>query len=208
MTENERPRQKTVFDTDQQQLGEVYAKALLGFGQQAGNLDELIEALDGVVDTLDSLPGFQAALESPRISLADKKGLLDKAFSGRVGDSMLNFLKVVAEKGRLDCLPAIRAAAHRLHDEMAGRVRAELITAIPVAESVRQKLQTRLGEVLGKQVVLAASVDPQIIGGMVVRVGDTVYDGSVSNQLKRVRQRAVKRSVDAIRESVERFLAS
>lgn len=207
MTENDRVRHQTVFDTDQQQLGEVYAKALLGFGQQAGNLDALTAQLDGVVDVIESLPDLQAALESPRISLAQKTGLLDKAFAGRIEGPMLNFLKVVAEKGRLDCLPAIRAAAHRLHDEMAGRVQAELITAIPVDESVHQKLQDRLGSLLGKQVVLTASVDPHVIGGMVVRVGDTVYDGSVANQLQRVRNRAVKRSIDAIRESVDRFLA-
>ena len=94
-----------------------------------------------------------------------------------------------------------------MHDEMAGRVQATLTTAHEVDDSVRLKLQAKLSTVLGKEVGLSAKVDEAIIGGMVVRVGDTVYDGSVVNQLDRVRAKAVKRTTDAIRQEIGTFMA-
>ncbi|MCH2180631.1 MAG: ATP synthase F1 subunit delta [Mariniblastus sp.] len=197
----------TVFDSDQHQLGKVYAQALLGFGQQKQAVDSLIGELDAVVDSVESTPQLKLALESPRISGAEKDRLVQKIFGGKVSQDLVNFLKIVGSKDRFDCLAAIRSAAHRLHDEMAGRVQATLTTAHQVDDSVRQKLQSKLSAVLGKQVGLSAKVDGTIIGGMVVRVGDTVYDGSVVNQLGRVRAKAVKRTTDAIRQSIENFMA-
>ena len=197
----------TVFDSDQQQLGKVYAQALLGFAQQSTAVDSLIEEFDAVVDTVESTPQLKLALESPRISGAEKERLVEKIFAGKVSRDLVNFLKIVGARDRFDCLAAIRAGAQRLHDEMAGRVQATLTTAHEVDDSVRLKLQAKLSTVLGKEVGLSAKVDEAIIGGMVVRVGDTVYDGSVVNQLDRVRAKAVKRTTDAIRQEIGTFMA-
>ena len=91
---------------------------------------------------------------------------------------------------------------------MAGRVQATLTTAEEFEDSTRAKISDRLSSVLGKQVSLSAVVDPEIIGGMVVRVGDTVYDASVANQLNQVRAKAIKRAADAIRERLDRFASA
>ena len=202
---DESTKQPTVFDSDQQQLGDVYAKALLAFGQESGNVDQLVEDLDGVVGVIQKVPGLQAALESPRIALEDKTKLLDKAFAGKVDRSLINFLKVLGNKGRFDCLGSISSAARKMQDEMSGRVQAVLTSASGIDESVADKIAERLTKVLGKTVSLQAEVDEQILGGVVVRVGDTVYDGSVVNQLAQVRTKAVKRASDAIREKLDRF---
>ena len=196
----------TVFDSDQQQLGSVYAKALLGFGQESDSVDALIDELDGVTDAVLETPQLQMALESPRIAGEEKERLIEKVFGGKVSSDLVNFLKIVGSKNRFDCLAAIRSSAHRFHDEMAGRVQATVTTAHQIDDSVRQGLESKLSAVLGKQVGLTAKVDDKIIGGMVVRVGDTVYDGSVVNQLSRVRAKAVKRATDAIRQSIEKFM--
>lgn len=198
-------KQQTVFDTDQQLLGDVYAKALMGFGVEAGNVDQLVDELSAVVDVLHELPKLRAALESPRIALEAKSKLINTAFEKQVGRDVLNFLKIVATKNRFDCLGAIGISASRMQDEMAGRVKATLTTAEVVDDSVREKIVAKLAEVLGKQVSLTSTVDPAIIGGMVVRVGDTVYDGSVANELSQVRTKATKRAIDAIREKLDRF---
>ncbi len=95
-----------------------------------------------------------------------------------------------------------------MQDELLGRVKATLTTAEEVDDSVRQKISERLVELFGKQVVLNSEVDPRIIGGMIVRVGDTVYDGSVSNQLEQVRSKAIKHAADAIREHLDRFTSA
>lgn len=202
------PQPPTVFDTDQQQLGDVYAKALLAVGTDAGNVDMLVDQLESVAEVVAGLPSFQAALESPRIEVAAKVQMVDKAFKGRVDPAMLNFLKVLAQKNRFSCLSVAAVSAGKLRDVAAGRVQAVLTTASAVEDSVRERVAERLSKVLGQKVGLTAEVDPTVIGGMVIRVGDTVYDGSVVNQLAQVRARAVESAANAIREKLDRFASS
>ena len=133
---DENPKHATVFDADQQHIGDVYAKALLAVGQDTGEVDELVEQLAGFVAAVDSLPKFQAALESPRISVADKEAMIQKAVGGKVSKDLLNFLKVIGRKDRFDCLGAISGSAHKMRDEMAGRAQATLTTASDVDDSI------------------------------------------------------------------------
>lgn len=205
MEENLQP---TVFDTDQQQLGDVYAKAFLGFAKESGKLDALMVELNEVVGVFNSLPKFRATMESPRVDAADKANLLDKAFSGRCSKDLLNFLKLLSRRERFGCLNSVLVSAEKAHDEMAGRVKATLTTASPVEDTLRDGVAKKLSSILGKEVSLSCVVDTEIIGGMVVRVGDTVYDGSVVNQLKQVKTKAVKSAVDALREKLDRFVVS
>ena len=198
-------QQPTVFDTDQQQLGDVYAKALLGAGVKSGSVDQLVEELQSVSDVVGELPKLSAALESPRVDSDAKIALLEKAFGGKVSNDLLNFLKITAGKGRLDCLAAISASAARLNDEMAGRVAGTLTTAEPVTDDVVERVAKKISDQIGKTVRLKATVDPDIIGGMLVRVGDTIYDGSVVSQLNQVKAKAAKRAGDIIREKLEQF---
>lgn len=200
--------QPTVFDSEQQQLGNVYAKALLAFGADSGNVDALVEGLDSVVDVIREVPGLQAALESPRIAFEEKSKLLDKAFSGKIDKGLVNFLKVVGSKGRFDCLGSIASSARAMQDEMSGRLRAVLTSATEVDQSVQDNIAQQLSAKLGKTVSLQATVDPSIIGGMVVRIGDTVYDGSVTSQLAQIRTKTIKHVADAIRAQIDRFAVS
>ncbi|MFK7769689.1 MAG: ATP synthase F1 subunit delta [Mariniblastus sp.] len=205
---DEAQKQPAVFDTDQQQLGVVYAKALLAFGQDSNNVDQLVDELNSVAGVVNDLPELKSALESPRIASEAKSKMLDKAFGSKVDKGLLNFLKVIGNKGRYDCLGAIADSANKMKDEMSGRVQAMLISAAEVDDSVKDGIAERLSTKLGKKVSLQSEVDPSIIGGMVIRIGDTVYDGSVVNQLAQVRAKAVKRAADAIREKLERFATS
>ena len=201
-------KQPTVFDSDQQQLGDVYARALLAFAADAGNVDQRVEELGEVVGAINGVAGLRDALESPRVGVESKVDLLDKAFAGKVEKGLLHFLKVVGNKGRFDCLGAIASSAKTLRDEMSGRVQAVVTSASPMDSEVVGRITDQLSKTLGKDVSLLVLVDPEILGGIVVRVGDTVYDGSVVNQLSQVRARAVKRASDAIREKLDRFTTS
>ena len=198
----------TVFDTDQQQVGDIYAKGLLGFAQKAGNVDQLVDELGGVVGAINELPKFKEALESPRIDGDQKASMIDKAFGGKVSKDLVNFLKILGNKGRFDCLNALLGSVRKMHDEMSGRVKAFVTTAEAIDDDVKNRIAEGLSKSLGKQVDLTANVDPGIIGGMVVRVGDTVYDGSVTSQLTQVRSQAIKRATDAIRSSIDTFTSS
>ncbi len=201
------PKHSTVFDSDQQQVGEAYANALIGFGQKNGSTEKLLEQLGAVTDVLHDVPKLNGALQSPGIATADKVSLLEKTLGSKVDGKLMDFLKIILEKGRFDCLPAIRSSAEKIFDEISGRVQATVTTAEPIEESVRKRIEKSLSTKLGKQIQLESRVDPSVIGGMVVRIGDTVYDGSVQSQLSQVRSRAIKRASDAIRSSLDKFMA-
>ncbi len=201
----EQAKQKTVFDSDRQYLGDVYAKALLSLGQDPDEMGGLIDELESFASVLNAIPKLRATLESPRISFADKEKILDRAIKGKASQKFLNFLKVVCGNGRFDCLSAMTASSKQMFDEMSGRVVATMTTAEAVDHNVQSKVAARLSAVLNKQVSIVAEVDPDIIGGLVVRVGDTVYDGSLRNQLKQVRSAAIGRANQEIREALDRF---
>lgn len=192
------------FDTDQQQLGALYAKALLGAaGDEA---ESVLEELDALLDeVLAKQPKLGAVLSSPRVPHADKERMLDTALGGKMSPVLLNFLKVCSRRRRLDCLGAMRSEAWHLFNEMRGRVEVQVATAAPLEAARREALQEQLGKLLGAQVVLLTRVDPELIGGLVVRVGDTVYDGSVSNRLSRFRDEALKNVAATVRASIDKF---
>jgi len=196
---------KPVFDTDQQYLGNVYGKALMGLADKAGTVDQMVEQLDSFVDVLGQIPSLRYALESPRVGFAEKEAIINKAIQGKASPDFLNFVKVVCRKGRADCFAAIRDAVQSMHDELSSRIRATMITAVPVDDGTRQKVADQMSKILGKQVSMTTQVDPNIIGGLVVRIGDTVYDGSVTNQLNQIRATAVGRANQQIRQALSRF---
>jgi F-type H+-transporting ATPase subunit delta len=199
--------QPTVFDSDQQLLGSVYAKALLAHGKEIGKLDILVEQLESAVGVIGEVSGFRDLLESPRIAYDAKAQIIDKAFGQKLDGVLVNFLKLVVKKGRIDCARSISAAARKLQHEMAGRVEAVLTSAEIVDETTRQSISDRLSKILGQVVSLQTVVDPSIIGGFTVRVGDTVYDASLANQLAQMRKKAIQRTSDTIREKLDRFIS-
>mgnify|MGYP001565729764 CR=1 FL=1 len=108
-----------------------------------------------------------------------KERILDRAFRGKMTGQLLNFLKVVTRRGRFDCLRAIQQAAKQLLNDLRGRVEVRLRSAQPLDPSLLAAVANRLRSVLGRDVDLQLQVDPELLGGLVIRVGDTVYDGSV-----------------------------
>ncbi len=196
----------TVFDTDKQYLGTVYAKALIGVGQSTGKTETLLEELGSLVNTvLPKLDTLRATLESPRVPFEAKTRLIDKALKGKATDEFVNFLKVLCRKNRFDCIGAIDRAATRLHNEASGKLEATLVTASQVDDSVKSRVKDQLEKLFNKKIELATQIDQSIIGGLVVRVGDTVFDGSLANQLKQVRRAAVERANLEIKKSIDRF---
>ncbi len=195
----------TVLDTGQQQLGGVYAKALLAAAQDAGIADQLLAEFDAFMELLAQLPQLEGTLSSPRIPTEVKLSALDKLLQGRTSPTLLNFLKVLCRRRRFDCIHAVHEAAHKTFNELMGRVVVQVTTATPMDDNVRARMVERLQESLGKQVVLRAEIDPQLIGGLVIRVGDTRYDASLANELNLLRETVAERSAQAIRDATEQF---
>lgn len=194
------------FDPARERLGEVYAQALLGVTEKAGNSDAVIAEFESLlVDVLDKLPQLRATLYSLRVSDEDKIKLLDKAFAGKMSVTLLNFLKVLARHQRLDSLRVIFRAVQKRYNTMRGRVEVFVTSAAPISNPLMEQIRSKLTGMLGRDVILKVSVDPQLLGGITVRVGDTVYDSSLRTQLRRMKEEALARTEEQIRQSSSRF---
>jgi F-type H+-transporting ATPase subunit delta len=171
-------------DTQAEQLGRVYARALLGAAAKSQAVDQVVEQLTAFVqEGLRKHATLAEVLSSPRITADEKVRVLERLLRGQVHDLLLNFLKVTAQRGRLSDLAEIQQAAVRLRDEQLGRVRVEVRSAEPLSDSQRELIKTQLSSKFGSQIELREQVDKQLLGGLVVRVGDTVYDASVVGRL-------------------------
>jgi len=184
-------KHETVLDPGAEQVGKIYARALIGAADSAGVADEVLNQLSVLVDDcLANNEKLCAAFASPRIDEAEKSRVIDRLFAGKFHPVLVNLLKIMGKRGRLGYVAAVRTAANEIHDEVLGRVVAQVTTAIAMDESSRMMVINRLEASLGKKVRLRETVNPDLIGGMVVRVGDTVYDSSVANQIDKMARKA------------------
>lgn len=192
--------ESTQIDVGGQQLASVYAKAFLGaVGAEATDAASLVEELEAVVaDGIRAEPAFQELLANQLVSPAEKVQILDRVFAGKVSPLVLNFLKVVAEHERLTYLPLMSAQVRESFDESQKRRRVFVTTAAPMDDETQANLTGKIREQLGCEPTLVADVDPELIGGVVIRVGDRVYDGSVVDRIRRMRDDLSKRYAEAI----------
>ena len=198
----------TVFDTGQQYLGSIYAKALLAASENAGETEAVLEGLQSLVDdVLNQAPGLESTLVSPRVPQDAKENMLQSAFAGRMAPTLLTFLKVLCRRGRFNCLRAILLAARKQYNELRNRVEVQVSTADPLSSSDLDATTNQLRLALGRDVDVLVKVVPDLIGGLVIRVGDTVYDGSLANRLKKLRNDMVAQSTQQIRGELDRFAA-
>ncbi len=205
-TKSKRPFSAGPINVGAQQLAGVYARALLDAALTHGQTEAVLVEFDSFIDdVLDRNPRLETVLSSAMIGADDKNALLDKVFGGRASPLFLNFLKVLGRHGRLDILRPIGQAAHALDDERRGIVRVQVAAAVPLDDALQQELTDSVRKMLGGVPVLAAEVRPELVGGMMMRVGDTVYDGSISTRLERIRQLMIDRSVHEIQSRRDRF---
>jgi F-type H+-transporting ATPase subunit delta len=199
----------TVFDSEEQHVGEVYAKALLSAAATQHQVDEVVDQLESLVtDVLDRNPKLDIVLCNPKTSSESKWLLLDRVFGGRMHGTLLNFLKVVGKRQRWNAIRAIQMSASKLRDEMVGRVQVHVAVPQPLDAVSRSALTEKLKSVLKKDVRLDVTVDPELVGGLVIRVGDTVYDGSIDGQLRSLRKSVGLRSESALRAVASSLIQS
>ena len=185
---------RKVIDTNTQQVAKVYAKALFGAAQNAGQTEAVLGELKSLISELfDPHPRLEAMLGSHRMASDDGQAILDRVIGDRVSKLVLNFLKVLIKHERLNCLRAVRDEYYDLYEAARGHVIVDVFSAVAISEDQAGKPD------------LVFHVQPELLGGLVVRVGDTVYDGSVSTQLERVREQMLNRSVHEIQSRRDSF---
>jgi F-type H+-transporting ATPase subunit delta len=197
---------RTVLDTGLQYLGTVYAKALIGAMEKVGKTEEVLEELGAfIAEGLDPFPRFDATMCSPRGPQESKERALERAFRGKLSPQLLDFLKVLARRGRFDAIRAVHQAARKILNDLRGRVEVHLTTAEPIDSATREMILGKLRSSLKTEIDLKTHLDPKLLGGLLIRVGDTVYDGSLANQLARLRNELVATATQRMRVEAERF---
>lgn len=172
-----------------------YAEALFELGLRHDALESFGAALDVVADLLDESRDLRLFLETPRIRADEKKRVLREAFEGRVPPLLLNFLLLVVDKRRQRYLGEMADAYQKLLDRHMGRTRVDVQVARPVSDQEAAQIQARLSELLNMDAITRIRVRPELIGGIVFRSGDTIYDGSVQRRLQRMRRRLMTAQV-------------
>ena len=196
----------TVLDPGLQYLGTVYAKALLGATEKTGTTEAVLDEFDSLLeDVLAKLPSLQRTLSSPRVPFEAKESLLDRSFQGKMSPQLLTFLKVLARHGRFSAIRAVRTATRKLFNELRGRLEVQVTTAAPMDNATRDAVLAKLKQSLKREVDLRTSVDPELLGGLLIRIGDTVYDGSLANQLQRLQKKLVATSTVRMRTEADKF---
>ena len=168
-----------------------YAETLLELAQKAGDLRGWGEMIERVADGMESDRRVRQFLESPRVSAQRKNEIMQKAFGAQLPRNFVRFLQALVTHRRQMLIPEIARQYGDLVDEVEGRVHASVTIARDPDEADRQLIVTQLSRTLGKDVVPHFHVNPSIIGGVIVRVGDTVLDGSVRRRLATLRSKMI-----------------
>jgi F-type H+-transporting ATPase subunit delta len=170
-------------------LAKRYARALLSVAREKKVVDKVEDELHGVAQAWAGSPELRSALGDPSRSREAKRKLLEKLFGGRVSDVTLRFMGLLLEKKRFGLMADIAASYEELSDAAQGIARAKVTAFMPLDDAQRKALVQKLGKLIERQKIeVVETVDPSILGGVIVRVGDQVVDGSVRGRLRALRE--------------------
>ncbi|MGQ0538932.1 MAG: F0F1 ATP synthase subunit delta [Gemmatimonadaceae bacterium] len=168
-----------------------YAEALLALARKAEDLDGWGHTFAALADVVTGDARLRRFLEAPQISAAQKNVVLGRAFADNMPRLMLRFVQKLLDNRRQMLIPAIAVEYAHLVDAVAGRLHAQVTTAREASAAEREAIAQQLSRAFGKTVVPHLTTNPAILGGLIVRVGDTVLDGSVRRRLGTLRQRII-----------------
>jgi F-type H+-transporting ATPase subunit delta len=181
------------------QVARIYARAVDEAAEAAGCRREVLAELGLIArEVLPQVPEAAAVFASPKVSPEEKSRIIDRLTAGRMQPTTTNVLHVLARHGRLGLLGSVVAAAERLAEERDGRRQATFTSAVPLDAAEQARVVAEAEKALAARLVPRFVVDPAIIGGLVVRVGDTIYDQSVATGLARLGGRLRERNINAI----------
>lgn len=177
-------------------IARSYAETLLALAQRHEGVDTFARGIAEVADLLDDEPRIREFLETPRVDAEAKKHALRASFGGRIPEMLLRFLLVVVEKRRQTMIGEIAGAYQELVDELHGQVRARITLRDAPDGRLRQEVIAALEHRLGKRVIPTWETDPGMLGGVVVRVGDQILDGSMRRRIASLKRQLLRVDLD------------
>lgn len=173
-----------------------YASALLQFAKEKEQVEAILDDMNLIHNTLEGSRELVAFLRSPVIKFDDKKEALREIFGEKVNQATLLFLDLLARKGRIRLLDQVTAAFREQYNIHAGIIEVEVQAAFEMSGEQREKLHQSLEKKTGKKVKMDLSVNPDLMGGLSVRLDDTVIDGTVRHKLEELHEQLTAASVE------------
>jgi F-type H+-transporting ATPase subunit delta len=174
-------------------LARRYAKAIFDIGSQQGDLTKLGQDIRSLAKAMNESKELDTALTNPAIRRSDRRKVIDGLLSSiGVQTASRNLVYLLLDGERMGSLPAISRSLDAMIEEKAGRVQAEVISAKPLDPSQLSQINAALEKLSGKKVSVSTRQDPELLGGVVAKVGDVVYDGSLRTQLRALRDELSK----------------
>lgn len=170
---------------------DIYGLALVEMAAQAGTLDAMAAEVDELAELLARQPELMKLLANRVLGTSKRAGSIERLFKGQISDLLYNFIQTVNRKGRLDKLPGILASFSRIVDQRNGIVDVDLYVASQMSREALDELGQKIGTAIDRNVILNQKVDDNLIGGLKLRVGDRLIDGSIATQLKILERKIV-----------------
>jgi F-type H+-transporting ATPase subunit delta len=194
------------MDVGTERIARVYAESLYRAAEPLGQVDEVYEELSSLLsDVFRKAPEWELFLASGAVGRDRKAAVIRSVFEGRASEIFVNFLLVLNDHERLDLLRATASAYREIRDQKAGRIQVLVRSATPLPDDQRDRLLQELRATFHKEPVLESQVDSELLGGMVVRVDDWLYDQSVRRKLVDIRNQIIARSSHEIQSGRDRF---
>ncbi len=183
----------------------MYAQSYMSAATQAG-ISAPEEELNSLVeDVLNKFPEFNELLMSDLVGRDDKLAILNRVVAPKSSEFFANFLRVLVHHGRIDMLPLIQNVLTKLQEEAAGRQRIRVKSARALSDWSRSQIVSHLKNTFGFEPLLQETVDASLLGGVILQVGDTVYDSSLRSRLKQLKGRLVEKAFNEIQSGRDRF---
>lgn len=176
-------------------IAKRYGKALFDLAQDQNALETMQADVDWVKQAFETQPQLEDLLLLPNMPKEEKKQVLAKITEGSISEHMLGLLYLLIDKGRISYLPEILQEYQRLHQEAARITKAELKSAVSLTEEEKAQVQAALEKALNRRVVLQTEVDSELIGGLVVRVGDQIFDNSLRTKLQNMKRDLLQKKI-------------
>jgi F-type H+-transporting ATPase subunit delta len=192
-------------DTGAQRIARVYAEAFLNAADLRGQTDAAVEELESLLSLFGSDSSFAEFVASGAIGRRHKEAAFQKIFGGRASEVFLNFLLVLNDHQRLELIPTILHQVRQIIDARSRRIRVQVKSAVPLDDAHRLRLEDEIRKNMSLEPVVEAQVEPELLGGLVVRVGDWLFDGSVRTELEHIRNEVTARSSYEIQSRRDRF---
>jgi F-type H+-transporting ATPase subunit delta len=173
-------------------VARVYTEALFEIAKSRSVVEETGRELEEIHKTFEHDPRTAQFFSSPILEAKTKLEALQRSLQGSASDLVIDFLSLLLEKNRFSVLPSIVEAYRQMADQFAGRVRVRVATPSALGDKTRQEIHDALARGLHREVVLEDELEPALVGGAVVTIGDKVYDGSLATRLKDVRKQIMR----------------